>query len=74
MFWPGQVLSPLSCLGKLSGKMMDNTLQWAIAKILEILRPNYYGSITLTFQAGKLHNLKSEESFKPDVDMKESIT
>lgn len=43
---------------------MDERLQWAISKILEIIGNNFYGSITLNFQAGKLVTLKAEESHK----------
>lgn len=44
---------------------MDKTLQWAIAKILDRLHPNFHGTITLFFQAGKLQTVKTEETDKP---------
>ncbi len=45
---------------------MDRNMQWAISKIVEKLHPKFYGSITLSFQAGKLHCLKTEETEKPE--------
>jgi len=43
---------------------MDRKLQWAIAKILDFLKPDFYGTITLTFQGGVLQSMKKEETFK----------
>lgn len=45
---------------------MDAKLQWAIAQILKKLNPTFYGSITLVFQAGSLHCIKTEQTEKPE--------
>lgn len=44
---------------------MDRALQWAVARIVEKVTPQFYGSITLSFQGGKLHSIKTEETEKP---------
>jgi len=45
---------------------MDLKIQWAIAKILDKITPKFYGSITLVFQAGKLHCIKTEQTEMPE--------
>ncbi len=44
---------------------MDRTIQWAISRILDRISPKFYGAITLSFQAGKLHSIRTEETEKP---------
>lgn len=39
-------------------------LEIAFQKILNRLYPDFYGTATIQFQAGKVHSLKIEESFK----------
>lgn len=43
---------------------MDKKIQLALSKMLDTLSPDFYGSFTLTFQAGKLHCLKTEQTDK----------
>lgn len=43
---------------------MDKKLQWAITKIMEKIGPSFYGTISLTFQAGKLQCIKTEQTEK----------
>lgn len=45
---------------------MDKSLQWAITRIMDIIHPNFFGSVTLTFQAGKLQFIKTEQTEKPE--------
>ncbi len=47
---------------------MDRRFQWAISKILDALSPKFYGTFTLTFQAGKLHTVKMEKTDKYEDD------
>ncbi len=44
---------------------MDLSLQWAIAKIVSIINPQFFGSFTLTFENGKLVRVKTEQTEKP---------
>lgn len=46
--------------------MLDINMQWAISKIVEKLSKNFYGSITLNFQAGKLHTIETRQMEKPE--------
>jgi len=45
---------------------MPVSLQWAIAKIMKIINPKFYGTFTLTFNAGQCVGLEVKETFKPD--------
>lgn len=45
---------------------MDKRLQWAIAQIMKKINPEFYGSVTLVFQAGTLHCIKTEQTEKPE--------
>ena len=53
---------------------MDMTMQWAIAKIIEKAHPDFYGSVTISFQAGKPKCVKAEETFVPEVDLSSPVT
>ena len=44
---------------------MDKRLQWAIAKILERVHPQFHGTVTICFKNGLVHTLKTEESEMP---------
>lgn len=44
---------------------MDKRIQWAITKILEVVNKDFYGSITLSFQAGSLNHIKTEKTEHP---------
>jgi hypothetical protein len=44
---------------------MNQTLQWAVARIMEIVDPAFFGSITLRFQNGVLVRLEQERSEVP---------
>jgi hypothetical protein len=43
---------------------MDVTLQAAIVKIMDKLTPEFYGTISLSIQAGKVHVVKTEQTEK----------
>lgn len=45
---------------------MDKTLQWAISRIMDTIHPQFFGSITLQFQAGKLQCIRTEHTEKPE--------
>lgn len=51
---------------------MDQSLQQAIASILKNTGPDFYGSVTLCFQAGVVQTVKTERiekiSKRSDVD------
>ncbi len=44
---------------------MDKTLQWAISRLLDITAGDFFGSVTLKFEAGKLVRIESQQSEKP---------
>lgn len=44
---------------------MSKTLQWAIARILDITAGNFFGSVTLRFEDGKLIRIEHQHSEKP---------
>ncbi len=45
---------------------MSKALQWAIARILDITGgSDYYGSVTLRFEAGNLIRIEHQQSEKP---------
>jgi hypothetical protein len=48
------------------GKNMDKTFQWAIATILSKISPEFYGSFTIMFEAGKLVRVKTEQIERPE--------
>lgn len=47
---------------------MDNKLQWAISRILDIISGNFFGSVTLKFENGKLVRLEHQEAEKPPAE------
>lgn len=44
---------------------MDKRIQWAISRMLEVVNAKFYGSFTITFRAGKLHDLRIDRTEKP---------
>jgi len=44
---------------------MDEDFQWAISEILNKVTPSFYGSATITFQAGKVQFVETKETKKP---------
>lgn len=42
--------------------MMEATIQWALARLLKASDDKFYGSVTITFQNGKAHTIRVEES------------
>lgn len=44
---------------------MDKVMQWAITRILDITAGEFFGSVTLKFEAGKLVRIESHQSEKP---------
>lgn len=52
---------------------MEITLQWAIGKIMDLVSPDYYGTVKLTFHGGKISQITSEQSFKPEIDLKSPV-
>lgn len=47
---------------------MNQRIQWAIKRILEIVNEDFHGKITLSFQAGKLVKLQHEAGELPPCD------
>lgn len=45
--------------------MMDKTLQWVVSKIIEVAHPSFFGSITISFQAGKPQQVEVKRTEKP---------
>lgn len=45
--------------------MIGQALQWAISRILDITAGDFYGSVTLKFEAGKLVRMEHQCSEKP---------
>jgi len=45
--------------------MMDKALQWAVARVLDIINGDFYGSVTMKFEAGKLVRIEHQRSEKP---------
>lgn len=46
---------------------MKKTLEWAISQILKLfdIEPNFYGSVTLNFQAGEVTTIDTKQTHKP---------
>jgi len=46
---------------------MKKTLEWAISHILKLfdIEPNFYGSVTLNFQAGEVTTIDTKKTNKP---------
>ncbi len=44
---------------------MSKALQWAIARILDITAGDFFGSIILKFESGKLVRLEHQRNEKP---------
>ena len=46
---------------------MKKTLEWAISHILKLfdVEPNFYGSVTLNFQAGEVTTIDTKQTSKP---------
>lgn len=44
---------------------MSKVMQWAIARILDIAGADFYGSITLKFEAGQVVRIEHHHSEKP---------
>ena len=44
---------------------MSKVMQWAISRILDITAGEFYGSVTLKFEAGKLVHFEHQQSEKP---------
>jgi hypothetical protein len=44
---------------------MDKIMQWALSRILDITTGDFYGSVTLKFEAGKLVRIEHLHSEKP---------
>ena len=47
---------------------MDNKLQWAISRILDIVKDKFYGSITLKFESGKLTRIEHQHAEQPPAE------
>lgn len=45
--------------------MLDQTMQWIFAKILEKAVPTFYGSVTIHFQAGKVQRIETRDTELP---------
>lgn len=46
---------------------MNPILQWAVAKILEKVTPEFYGRVTITFQAGQVALVETCQTEKPPI-------
>ncbi len=46
---------------------MNKVMQWAISRILEITAGDFFGSVTLKFESGKLVRLEHQRNEKPPV-------
>lgn len=44
---------------------MNKALQWAISRIMDIVGDDFFGSVTLRFERGKLVHLEHQRSEKP---------
>jgi hypothetical protein len=44
---------------------MDKVMQWAIARILDITAGEFFGSVTLRFENGRLVRMEHQRSEKP---------
>lgn len=44
---------------------LDKNMQWVISKMVEIITPCFYGSITISFQAGKVQHIETKRTEKP---------
>lgn len=44
---------------------MSKVMQWAISRILDITAGDFYGSVTLKFEAGKLVRLEHHRNEAP---------
>ena len=51
---------------------MKKTLEWALSEILKLLgiEPNFYGSVTLNFQAGEVTTIDHKQTLKPPASTK----
>ena len=47
---------------------MSKVMQWAISRILDITAGEFYGSVTLRFEAGQIVRIESNRSEKPPVE------
>ena len=47
---------------------MNKRLQWAIARILDIVTKGFYGSVTLKFEDGHLVRIEHQQSEKPPLE------
>jgi len=45
--------------------VIDQNMQWVISKMVEKLNPSFYGSITVSFQAGKVSHIETKQTEKP---------
>lgn len=45
--------------------MIDETLQWAISRIVDITAGEFYGSVTLKYESGKMVRMESQQSERP---------
>lgn len=48
--------------------MMDKTLQWVVAKILDVCVPDFFGTVTISFQQGKPQQVEVKRTEKPPQD------
>ena len=44
---------------------MSDLMQWAISRILDITAGEFYGSVTLKFEGGKVVRIEHHQSEKP---------
>lgn len=47
---------------------MNNRLQWAIARLLDIVTKGFYGQVTFKFEDGNLVRIEHIQSEKPPVE------
>lgn len=47
--------------------MMDKTLQWVVARIMDVALPDFFGSITISFQAGRPQQFEVRRTEKPPI-------
>lgn len=42
--------------------MMEQTIQWVLTRLLKASEEKFYGTVSITFQNGKAHTIRVEES------------
>lgn len=44
-------------------------IKWILAEVTNCIGAGFYGTLSITFQAGKPVLMKKEETFRPPVDL-----